>query len=87
MNSKSAYIRMRIEPSLKAQAEAVFHELGMTASEVIVMLYEQVSSKHRIPLELSVPNKKTIREITETREGKGLIVCKDMNDLFSQLGI
>src|SRR3989339_535419 len=85
MNSKSVYVRARIEPGLKAKAEAVFNELGISPSEAIGMLYEQVSREHRIPLELSVHNKRTIREIQEAREGRGLVVCKDVSDLFHQL--
>jgi len=84
---KSAYIRARIEPSLKAKAEGVFHELGMTPSQVITMLYKQVSRKHEIPLDLCLPNTKTAKAIKEARKGQGVVVCKDVDNLFNKLEI
>lgn len=87
MMSKSAYIRARIEPDIKAKAEAVFDELGVTPSQVITMLYKQVLRKHALPLELGLPNPKTARAIKEARKGQGLIKAKNANDLFKKLKI
>lgn len=55
--SKSAYIRARIEPDLKIQAEAIFQELGVTATQVITMLYRQVLRNREIPLDLNLARK------------------------------
>ena len=85
--SKSAYIRVRIEPELKIQAEAIFKEFGVTATQVITMLYKQVSRKHEIPLDLSLPNKETAKAIEEARKGEGIVRCKDVDDMFDKLGI
>ena len=85
--SKSAYIRARIEPDLKIQAEAIFSEFGVTATQVITMLYKQVSRKHEIPLDLSLPNKETAKAIEEARKGEGVVRCKDVDDLFDTLDI
>ena len=85
--SKTAYIRARIEPELKIEAEAIFNEFGMTPTQVITMLYKQVLRKHEIPLDLNLPNKKTAKSIDEAREGKGVVACKDADDLFNKLGI
>lgn len=85
--SKSAYIRARIEPDLKAKAEAIFGEFGITPSQVITMLYKQVSRKHAIPLDLCLPNRKTARAIRDARKGKGVVACKDAKDLFNKLDI
>jgi DNA-damage-inducible protein J len=51
--SKSAYIRVRIEPELKMQAEAIFKEFGVTPTQVITMLYKQVLRNHEIPQEIA----------------------------------
>ena len=85
--SKSAYVRARIEPDLKIQAEAIFSEFGVTATQVITMLYKQVSRKHEIPLDLSLPNKETAKIIEEARKGEGIVRCKDVDDMFDKLGI
>lgn len=84
--SKSAYIRARIEPDLKAEVEAIFHEFGITPSQVITMLYKQVLRKHEIPLELCLPNAKTAKAIREARNGEGVVSCEDADDLFNKLG-
>lgn len=60
--SKSAYIRARIEPELKIEAEAIFKELGVTATQVITMLYRQVLRTGKIPLNLNLAKKEINRQ-------------------------
>lgn len=60
--SKSAYIRARIEPDLKLKAEAIFQELGVTATQVITMLYRQVLRTGEIPLYLNLTKKEISRQ-------------------------
>ncbi len=85
--SKTAYVRARIEPELKMKAEAIFDELGVTATQVITMLYKQVSRKHEIPLDLNLPNRETEKAIDEAKKGQDIVTCKDADDLFDKLGI
>jgi DNA-damage-inducible protein J len=51
--SKSAYIRVRVEPELKMQVDAIFKEFGVTETQVITMLYKQVVRNHEIPQEIA----------------------------------
>ena len=44
------------------QAEAIFKEFGVTATQVITMLYKQVLRNHEIPQEIA-------RAIEEARKG------------------
>jgi DNA-damage-inducible protein J len=85
--SKSAYVRARIEPSLKIGAEAIFNELGVTPTQVITMLYKQVLRKQEIPLDLRLPNKETAKAIDEARKGEGVISYKSIDDMFDRLDI
>lgn len=85
--NKSAYIRARIEPDLKNQAEAVFHELGLTPSQVITMLYKQVSRNHEIPLAMHIPNAETVKAIKEARAGVGVLKGKDIDSFFDELDV
>ena len=84
--NKSAYVRARVEPELKIQAETVFSELGLTPSQVINMLYTQVSKNHEIPLAMHIPNAETKQAIKEARAGKGLLKGKNIDDFFNELG-
>lgn len=60
--SKSAYIRARIEPELKIEAEAIFKELGVTATQVITMLYRQVLRTGKITLDLNLAKEEISRQ-------------------------
>lgn len=84
---KTEFVRARIEPQLKNEAHAIFKELGVTPTQVITMLYKQVQLKHALPFDLSLPNAETARAIKEARQRKGVVICKDAQDMFKKLGI
>lgn len=85
--TKSAYIRARVEPDLKKDAEAIFAELGVNPSQVITMLYKQVARNHELPLELKLPNKETKEAIKAAREGQGLHKRQNVDEFFDDLGL
>ena len=58
--SKSAMIRARVEPELKAEVEEIFQELGLTTTEAITLFYHQVRTRKGIPFEIIIPNKTTV---------------------------
>lgn len=83
--SKAAFIRARVEPKLKENAEYVLNQLGITPTQAITMLYARIVRAHEWPLELKIPNAKTAKAIKEARKGKGVKLCKDIVDLFKNL--
>lgn len=84
---KAAIVRARIDEHLKIDVEHILHELGITPSQAITMLYKRISRDHEWPLELKVPNEKTKCILEETDKGIGLVECTNAEDLFSKLGI
>lgn len=62
-----ANVNVRIDASIKADAEAIFSELGLTPSTAINLFYKQVIRTHGIPFQLKIskPNRKTIKAIKE----------------------
>ena len=64
--SKTATIRARVQPELKAEAEEILNKLGMTTSESIQLLFNQIRLRGEFPLELKVPNATTRAAINET---------------------
>lgn len=62
MATKSANVLARVEPEIKAQAEAIMTQLGIPASVVINMLYKQIIMTRSIPFSLSVPNAPVTRD-------------------------
>jgi DNA-damage-inducible protein J len=87
MATKSAMIRARTSPDVKALAEEVFERLGLTATDAINMFYHQVALRRGIPFEVSIPNETTKKAIEEARSGKGMKKHKSVKALFDDLGI
>ena len=83
--TKAAFIRARVEPGLKIMAESVLIQLGITPTQAITMLYTRIARGQEWPLELKIPNAKTARAIKEARQGKGVTVCKNADDLIKKL--
>lgn len=63
----NAYVRARIEPSIKEDATLVLDSLGLTPSDVIRMVMTRIAHDKALPLELTRPNPKTIAAMEEAR--------------------
>ena len=65
-----ANVNVRIDESIKAGAEAVFSDLGLTPSTAINLFYKQVIRTHSIPfpLKAEIPNRKTIKALKEAEK-------------------
>lgn len=70
--AKTAMIRARVEPDLKREAEELFSELGMSATEAITLFYRQVTMHQGIPFDVRVPNAETIEALRQSRDGVDL---------------
>ena len=85
--SKSAMVRARIEPELKENAEKVFQKLGLSVTQAITIFYKQVEMRNGLPFDIVIPTNETARTFEKTNAGKDLVVCKDANVMFENLGI
>jgi len=85
--TKTETVRARIQPELKNRAEDVFHRLGLTATQAIIMFYKQVELRNGLPFEVVIPNESTYRTFENTDAGRDLTVCEDADDMFKKLGI
>ena len=68
--SKTEMIRARVDSQLKADAEAVLHELGLTASDAIRLFYKQLAMRKGLPFDVKLPNAATRQAMQELDEGK-----------------
>ena len=84
---KSAMVRARIEPQLKENAEQIFQKLGLSVTEAITIFYKQVEMRNGLPFDLVIPTNETVKTFEATDANQDLIVCKDANDMFENLGI
>ena len=85
--NKSAVIRARIEPDLKARAESVFRSLGVSTTQAIAIFYKQVILRKGLPFDVAIPDATTRRTFKATDAGRDVILCRDAEDMFRKLGI
>jgi DNA-damage-inducible protein J len=85
--TKSAVIRARIEPELKAEAEAILSELGLSITEAITLFYRQVKLVNGLPFEVRIPNQTTRQTFQDTDDGQDLVLAENAEELFGKLGM
>ena len=78
-------IRARVEPALKRQAEELFSELGLSATEAITLFYKQVTVHRGLPFDVRMPNAETIEALQQARDGEGLTEYASLEDLKARL--
>lgn len=84
--AKSETIRARVEPDLKHEAETVFKQLGLTATEAITLFYRQVSLTRGLPFEVRLPNESTREAMREAIDGQDLTEWPDLDALKAAHG-
>jgi DNA-damage-inducible protein J len=85
--AKSATVRARMEPELKAEVENLFRRLGLTTTEAINIFYNQVQLRKGLPFNVVLPNKTTEKTFKDTDAEENLIRCENIDDMFDKLGI
>jgi DNA-damage-inducible protein J len=84
---KTAVISTRINPELKHNAEQVFKELGLTATQAITLFYKQVELERGLPFAVRVPNDVTTNALEKAKTRRELESFNTLDDLFEDLGI
>ena len=84
---KSSFVKAKVESHLKKQAETVLHELGITPTQAVTMLYKQIAQENEWPIELKIPNAETIQTFKETDTNIGLVKCTSVDEMFKILRI
>lgn len=64
-DKKTAYIRARVRPQIKHDAERVLHKLGISTTDAISVFLKQVSLQGGLPFAVKVPNERTLRAFAE----------------------
>jgi DNA-damage-inducible protein J len=79
--AKTAYLNMRVEPSLKANVEKVFDTIGVSTPDAITMFFRQVVMRKGIPFDVCIPNATTVSAMRELDSGRGK-TAKSAKDAF-----
>lgn len=83
--SKTATIRIRIEPSLKREVEDILAQLELTSSETIQLLYRQIKLHRGLPFDVRIPNALTARTLRASKVGKNVKRFGSKRELFADL--
>jgi len=83
----TALINARTEPDLKEEVEGILKKLGLSTTEAINIIFHQVKMRKRLPFPVEIPNDETLKTFKDSEASKGLVECKDADDMFRKLGI
>jgi len=66
---KTAVITARVEPEVKAEAEKVLSEIGLTMSQAVTLYLRQIVNRRAIPFELRAESPRTDAQFLKSLAG------------------
>ena len=78
-NTSAVYVRM--DSTLKNDAESILAQLGISPSSAVQMLYSQIILHRGLPFDLRLPQSEPVFETTMTREEIDLELLKGIESL------
>lgn len=84
---KSANISLKINDSLKREAEEILKTLGLTASHAIRIFYSQIVLSQGLPFDVAIPEKRPNETTLKALAEKDLVTFETPEELFEDLGI
>ena len=85
MMRRTATVRARVDPDLKADVEKLLEPLGVTTTEAITMFFSQIRLRRGLPFSVEIPNEVTQRTFEATDRGDELHAYRDMDEMFQAL--
>ena len=85
--AKSTTISVRMDSTLKTEAEGILSSLGLTASQAINIFYKQITFQNGIPFPVKVPEHELNKITIDAMEEKELDEYKAPDELYDELGI
>lgn len=82
--TKTADVRLRLEPELKIAANEVLADSGLNLSDAIRLFLRQVVAQRGLPFEVKQPNAATLRALRDARAGR-TVRFGSAKDLFDEL--
>lgn len=82
--AKTEFIRARVEPDLKTQAEEIFSKLGLSPTGAITLFYVQVTLHGGLPFKVRIPNTETIDALRQASDGTGLTEYANLDEFKAE---
>jgi len=83
--AKTATVRARVEPTLKAKAEVVLGRLGLSPTQAITLYYQQIIRQRAVPFAIALPNATTRRAMRDAEKGRDLTRARNAAALIAAL--
>ena len=83
--NRTATVRARVEPELKADVEKLLHQLGLSTTEAINLFYSQVRLRQGLPFPVEIPNAETRKTFEATARGEDLNSYESLDEMFEAL--
>jgi len=83
--NRTATVRARVEPGLKADVEKLLSQLGLTTTDAITMFYSQIRLRQGLPFPVEVPNATTRKTLEATDRGEDLSTFDSLDEMFEAL--
>lgn len=89
MNHKGAFmssgiLKLRLEQSLKDEASLLAKSMGFTISDAVRMFLVKFVDEQKIPFDISIPNKQTIKAIMDVENGNTVKV-ESFSNLIAEI--
>ena len=84
--TKTETIQAYVDLDLKREAEEVFAELGLSATEALTLFYRQVILHQGLPFDMRAPNADTAKALREAKSGVNLTEYAGFDNLKAELG-
>ena len=83
--NRTATVRARVEPRLKADVEKLLHRIGMSTTEAITVFYNQIRLRQGLPFPVEIPNAITRKTFESTDHGEDLHTYDTLDQMFKAL--
>ena len=83
--AKTSNLNIRIEPEIKASAQEVLAQIGLTTSEAVNLFLIRVSKEKEIPFKIKIPNDVTKKALDDSRAGRNMKKFNSPDELFEDL--
>jgi DNA-damage-inducible protein J len=81
---KEAYINARVDRQLKARAEKVLAQVGISTTDAVTMLLHQIVLRQGLPFAARLPNRETVSAMEELDAGGGEVSTASTAEVFDK---
>jgi len=83
--NKTANVSIRVKPEIKASAERVLDDLGLTITDAITIFLQQINLRQGIPFPIEIPNAETMKVIADADAGIDVHEVDSVDALFQEI--